>query len=126
MKNSYRLAMILAIVLCLLPINGAWAQSNPANDTSAMGVAIDILLLVAGLLCFSMCMKIFTLLKGGELSPGWQLLSVSFLIFAIGQALSISRELDFIALPKSAVSALHVLALFMIVLGVARIKKSLT
>lgn len=126
MKNSYRLAMILAIVLCLLPINGAWAQSSPANDTSAMGVAIDILLLVAGLLCFSMCMKIFTLLKGGELSPGWQLLSVSFLIFAIGQALSISRELDFIALPKSAVSALHVLALFMIVLGVARIKKSLT
>jgi len=125
-KNSYRLAMILAILLCLLPINGAWAQSNPANDTSAMGVAIDILLLVAGLLCFSMCMKIFTLLKGGELSPGWQLLSVSFLIFAIGQALSISRELDFIALPKSAVSALHVLALFMIVLGVARIKKSLT
>ncbi len=126
MKNSYRLALILAIVFCLLPINGAWAQSTPANDTSAMGVAIDILLLVAGLLCFSMCMKIFTLLKGGELSPGWQLLSVSFLIFAIGQALSISRELDFIALPKSAVSALHVLALFMIVLGVARIKKSLT
>gem|GEM_PF-1321748 len=126
MKNSYRLAMILAIVLCLLPINGAWAQSNPANDTSAMSVAIDVLLLVAGLLCFSLCMKIFTLLKGGELSPGWQLLSVSFLIFAIGQALGISRELDFIALPKSAVSALHVLALFMIVLGVARIKKSLT
>lgn len=126
MKNSYRLAMILAIVLCLLPINGVWAQSNPANDTSAMSVAIDVLLLVAGLLCFSMCMKIFTLLKGGELSPGWQLLSVSFLIFAIGQALGISRELDFIALPKSAVSALHVLALFMIVLGVARIKKSLT
>lgn len=126
MKNSYRLAMILAIVLCLLPINGAWAQSNPANDTSAMSVAIDVLLLVAGLLCFSMCMKIFTLLKGGELSPGWQLLSVSFLIFSIGQALGISRELDFIALPKSAVSALHVLALFMIVLGVARIKKSLT
>jgi len=125
-KDSYRLAMILAIVLCLLPINGAWAQSNPANDTSAMSVAIDVLLLVAGLLCFSMCMKIFTLLKGGELSPGWQLLSVSFLIFAIGQALGISRELDFIALPKSAVSALHVLALFMIVLGVARIKKSLT
>ena len=126
MKNSYRLAMILAIVLCLLPINGAWAQSNPANDTSAMSVAIDVLLLVAGLLCFSMCMKIFSLLKGGELSPGWQLLSVSFLIFAIGQGLGISRELDFIALPKSAVSALHVLALFMIVLGVARIKKSLT
>lgn len=126
MKNSSRLVLILATILCLLPINGAWAQSTPVDDTSAMGVAIDVLLLVAGLLCFSMCMKIFTLLKGGELSPGWQLLSVSFLIFAIGQALSISRELDFIALPKSAVSALHVLALFMIVLGVARIKKSLT
>lgn len=126
MKNSIRLILALVAVLCLLPVNGAWAQSAPVEETSALGVAIDVLLLVAGLLCFSMCMKIFTLLKGGELSPGWQLLSVSFLIFAIGQALSISRELDFIALPKSAVSALHVLALFMIVLGVARIKKSLT
>ena len=126
MKNSSRLILALVALLCLLPVNGAWAQSAPVEDTSALGVAIDVLLLVAGLLCFSMCMKIFTLLKGGELSPGWQLLSVSFLIFAIGQALSISRELDFIALPKSAVSALHVLALFMIVLGVARIKKSLT
>jgi hypothetical protein len=125
-KNSSRLILAMVAVLCLLPVNGAWAQSAPVEDTSALGVAIDVLLLVAGLLCFSMCMKIFTLLKGGELSPGWQLLSVSFLIFAIGQALSISRELDFIALPKSAVSALHVLALFMIVLGVARIKKSLT
>ena len=111
-----------------MPAADQWCVGavGPGDDTSAMGVAIDVLLLVAGLLCFSMCMKIFTLLKGGELSPGWQLLSVSFLIFAIGQALSISRELDFIALPKSAVSALHVLALFMIVLGVARIKKSLT
>lgn len=126
MKNSSRLVLLLAIILCLLPINGAWAQTSSANDTSAMGVAIDVLLLGAGLLCFSMCMKIFTLLKGGELSPGWQLLSFSFLIFAVGQALGISRELDFIALPKSAVSAFHVLALFMIVLGVARIKKSLT
>lgn len=126
MKDSSRLILAMVALLCLLPVNGAWAQSAPVEDTSALGVAIDVLLLVAGLLCFSMCMKIFTLLKGGELSPGWQLLSVSFLIFAIGQALSISRELDFIALPKSAVSALHVLALFMIVLGVARIKKSLT
>lgn len=126
MKDSSRLILVMVALLCLLPVNGAWAQSAPVEDTSALGVAIDVLLLVAGLLCFSMCMKIFTLLKGGELSPGWQLLSVSFLIFAIGQALSISRELDFIALPKSAVSALHVLALFMIVLGVARIKKSLT
>lgn len=126
MKSDFRLVLLMAIVLCLLPVNGAWAQSGPVEQTSALDVAVDVLLMAAGLACFSMCLKIFGLLKGGELSPGWQILSVSFLIFAVGQALGISRELDFIALPKGAVSALHVLALFMIVLGVARIKKSLT
>lgn len=113
------------LALVILPFTGAAAQTAP-GESSAAAVAVDILLLIAGLLCFSLCMKIFSLLKGGELSPGWQLLSVSFLIFSIGQALSISLELDFLSLPKGAVSALQVLALFMIVMGVARIKKSLT
>jgi len=113
------------LALVILPFTGAAAQTAP-GESSAVAVAVDILLLIAGLLCFSMCMKIFALLKGGELSPGWQLLSVSFLIFSIGQALSISLELDFLSLPQGAVSALQVLALFMIVMGVARIKKSLT
>jgi O-antigen ligase len=115
----------LPALFALVPFSSAAAQSGGA-ESSALGVAVDVLLLVAGLLCFSLCMKIFALLKGGELSPGWQLLSVSFLIFSIGQALSIALELDFLSLPQGATGALQVLALFMIVLGVARIKKSLT
>lgn len=125
MKRLTKPMWVLPVLLSLLPFSGVAAQTG-GGETSALGVAIDVLLLVAGLLCFSMCLKIFALLKGGELSPGWQLLSVSFLIFSVGQALGIALELDFLSLPKSAVSALHVLALFMIVLGVARIKKSLT
>ncbi len=125
MKRLINSLWSLPALIALVPFSPAAAQSG-SGETSALGVAVDVLLLVAGLLCFSLCMKIFALLKGGELSPGWQLLSVSFLIFSIGQALSIALELDFLSLPSGAAGALQVLALFMIVLGVARIKKSLT
>ena len=112
-------------VFLFLPASSVLAETG-SSEGSALGVGIDILLLIAGLLCFTMCLKIFALLKGGELSPGWQMLSVSFLIFSIGQALSLSIELEFVALHKNASSVLHAVALFLIVLGVAKIKKSLT
>lgn len=116
---------ILSIALTIAPASSAVA-ATAGGEVSAMGVAIDVLLLVAGLLCFGICLKIFALLKGGELSPGWQVLSVSFLIFSIAQVLSLAIELEFVALPKNASNMLQLLALFLIVLGVARIKKSLT
>lgn len=113
------------VALTAVPSSKAMAAAA-GGEVSAIGVAIDVLLLVAGILCFVLCLKIFALLKGGELSPGWQMLSVSFLIFSIGQALSLAIELEFVALHKNAISVLQALALFLIVLGVARIKKSLT
>lgn len=116
---------ILSIALMIAPASSAVA-ATAGGEVSAMGVAIDILLLVASLLCFGICLKIFALLKGGELSPGWQMLSISFLIFSIAQVLSLAIELEFVALPKNASNMLQLLALFLIVLGVARIKKSLT
>ncbi len=126
MRYSVSGKSLALATLMFWPLTPALAQSGGAPTTGALDIVVDVLLLAAGLLCFSMCLKIFALLKGGELSPGWQLLSISFLIFSIGQALNIALELGFVAMPTSAVSALHVLALFMIVLGVARIKKSLT
>ena len=112
-------------VLLVLPLSNAWAQAE-GGEGSALGVAIDVLLLIAGLLCFAMCLKIFSLLRGGDLSPGWQMLSVSFLIFSVAQVLSLSTELEIVLLHRNAVSILHAVALFLIVFGVARIKKSLT
>lgn len=123
-----RFVAILVMLLLLLQAVPLMAEALETQERhgSASGAAIDILLLIAGLLCFVMCTRVFSLLRGGELSPGWQMLSVSFLIFSLSQLLSLSIELDIVALHKNAVSILHALALFLIVFGVAKIKKSLT
>ena len=94
-----RLSKFVTISLLLLQAAPLLADT-PEHQGSAAGVAIDLLLLVAGLLCFVICTKIFTLLKGGELSPGWQMLSVSFLIFSLSQVLSLTIQLDIIALHR--------------------------
>jgi hypothetical protein len=120
-----RLTLLTIPAICLLSPMRLLAQSAVV-DASAVDVVVDVLLLIAGLVCFSLCLKVFGLLRGGELSPGWQMLAVSFLIFSIGQGLGLLMELEFIAMPQNAISALNVVALFMIVFGVAKIKKSLT
>jgi hypothetical protein len=118
-------AVILALVA--LPLTNALAETTvKTGEVSAFGVAIDIVLLVAGLICFVMCLKIFALLRGGELSPGWQVLAVSFLIFSLGQLLSLAIKLDIVTMQKNAIGILQLLALLLVAVGVAKIKKSLT
>jgi hypothetical protein len=117
--------LITTIFLCLIAATPALAQEE-GSRASASTIGLDVMLLVAGLLCLSACLKVFSLLKGGELSVGWQLLSVSFLVFSLGQILSLFVELDFFQLHRNAINVLQVAALFLVFFGVARIKKSLT
>jgi hypothetical protein len=118
-------AVILALVA--LPASTALAQATAkTGEVSAFGVAIDIVLLVAGLICFAVCMKIFALLRGGELSPGWQVLAISFLIFSLGQLLSLAIKLDIVTMQRNAIGILQLLALILVAVGVTKIKKSLT
>jgi hypothetical protein len=120
-----KLTLLTIPTICLFTPLQLMAQAG-GMDVSAVDVVVDVLLLIAGLVCFSLCLKVFSLLRGGELSPGWQLLAISFLIFSIGQGLGLLIALEFMSIPQNAISAINVVALFMIVFGVAKIKKSLT
>ena len=120
-----RYSVSLTLVAAAIPTGSLMAQ--PAlGEVSAVSVGIDLLLFVAGLLCFATSMKIFTLLRGGELSSGWQILSVSFLLFSIAQALELSIKLEFFKMPDTAISVMQAVAVILIFIGVARIKRALT
>ena len=119
-------AMVYLVCFLLLPLAVALGDEMTESNVSGLGVAVDFLLLGAGLICFSTCLKIFGLLKGGELSSGWQILAVSFIMFSLGQLLSISIDLEFVSLHHSAASVMHLLALGLVIMGVTKIKKSLT
>jgi hypothetical protein len=120
-----RLSVSLAFTAVIIPVADLVAGSG-GEDATAVGVGIDLLLMIAGLLCFATCMKVFSLLRGGELSSGWQMLSVSFLLFSLAQALELLVTLELFLMPENAASALHVLSLFLILIGIAKIKKALS
>jgi hypothetical protein len=122
-----KIARTVILALVTLPVSSALAQTAAkTGEVSAFGVAIDIVLLVVGLICFAVCLKIFALLRGGELSPGWQVLAVSFLIFSLGQLLSLAIKLDIVTMQRNAIGILQLLALILVAVGVTKIKKSLT
>lgn len=100
--------------------------ANGEVDASALGVTTHLALLVGGVLCCSFALKIYFLLKGGELAAGWQMLTASFLLFSIGELLSVAAALEIIGLQTNAIRIVQVLALFLILFGVVKIKRSLS
>ncbi len=104
----------------------AAAAATGQDEAFTTDVVIHLLLLIAGVFCFTVCLKIFSLLKGGELSIGWQMLSTSFLVLALGEVLKLSVALELIALHQNVAGIVQVLALFLLFFGVSRIKKGLS
>lgn len=100
--------------------------ANGTSEASATSVGFHLALLVFGLLCFAVCFRIYTLLRGGELSTGWQVFTFSFLILSLAEAMNLSTALEFFALPLELVNLLRVLSFFLFFLGVTKIKKSLS
>lgn len=116
--------LILIIIAVLLP--SSLAAANGGAGSSAAGMTTDLALLIGGVLCFAYAMRIYLLLKGGELSTGWQMVTISFLLFVIAELLSVSATFEIIALQVNAIRVLQVLSLFLILFGVIKIKKSLS
>ncbi|MFH2057108.1 MAG: hypothetical protein ABIJ61_14205 [bacterium] len=102
------------------------AAANGTGEASAATVGAHLALLVFGLLCFAVCFRIYSLLRGGELSTGWQVFTAAFLLLSLAEAMNVSTALEFFTLPGELVNALRVLALFLLFWGVTKIKKSLS
>jgi hypothetical protein len=95
-------------------------------ETSAIGLTTHLALLVGGVLCLAFSLRIYLLLKGGELATGWQMFAASFLTFSLAELLSVSAAVEIMALQINTIRVLQVLALFLILLGVVKIKRSLS
>ncbi len=96
------------------------------GEASAATVGAHLALLIFGLLCFAVCFRIYALLRGGELSTGWQVFTFSFVVLSLAEAANLATALEFFALPLALVNALRVLALFLMFWGATKIKRSLS
>jgi hypothetical protein len=115
---------VVAGVLLLCSSN--LVAADGVGEASAATVGAHLALLVFGLLCFAVCFRIYTLLRGGELSTGWQVFTFSFLILSLAEAANLATALEFFALPLALVNVLRVLALFLLFWGATKIKRSLS
>jgi hypothetical protein len=123
-RSCTRLVLLVAVCIVLPWAQAAWGQ----GDASAYGAAaeglrqsrllpafLDILLLVGIVACFVISVKVKSFLRDGELSSGWSLFSLSFVLLFAAQVLSFFTDVRLFELSSSIISALRVL--FVISLG---------
>jgi hypothetical protein len=119
-----RLVFLVALCVILPWAQAAWGQANVDSYGAAAGgsdeslllpTLLDLLLLVGIVACFVISLKVKSFLRDGELSSGWSLFSLSFVLLFAAQVLSFFTDVRLLELSSSIISALRVL--FVISLG---------
>ena len=119
-----RLIFLVALCIVLPWAQAAWGQANVDSYGTAAGSSresrllpalLDLLLLVGIVACFVISVKVKSFLRDGELSSGWSLFSLSFVLLFAAQILSFFTDVRVLELSSSIISALRVL--FVISLG---------
>ena len=119
-----RILTITLITLILLP-SLLLADSEPGS-ISGIGILFSGLILVVVFVCFFLAMKVFSLLRGGELASGWQMLAISFIVLCLGQLVELASTLELFNLDQAIVVTLRLAGVFLLLLGIVRIKKVLS
>ena len=123
MNRSY-LFLITGLAASLAP-RGAYAGSV-GEDASAAGVLVVIMILLLVVICFFLALKIFSLLKGGELASAWQMLAISFMILLIAEAVKLIDMLNVANLGDTASMLIRLIGITAVMIGISKIKKALS
>jgi hypothetical protein len=118
-----RLLILALIALLFLP---SALLADAASGSSDVGVLFNGLILLVVLVCFFVALKIFSLLRGGELASGWQMLAIAFVLLCLGQLIDLMVTLEIAGLNQAMVATARLAGAFLLLLGVVRIKKVLS
>lgn len=118
-----RLLIFGLIALLFLP---SALLADAASGSSDVGVLFNGLILLVVLVCFFVALKIFSLLRGGELASGWQMLAIAFVLLCLGQLIDLMVTLEIAGLNQAMVATARLAGAFLLLLGVVRIKKVLS
>jgi hypothetical protein len=118
-----RLLIFALIALLFLP---SALLADAASGSSDVGVLFNGLILLVVLVCFFVALKIFSLLRGGELASGWQMLAIAFVLLCLGQLIDLMVTLEIAGLNQAMVATARLAGAFLLLLGVVRIKKVLS
>ena len=119
-----RILTIALSSLILLP--SLLLADSESGGVSGIGVLFGGLILLVVFVCFFLAMKIFSLLRGGELASGWQMLSISFIVLCLAQIVDLAYSMELFNISQAVVATLRLAGVFLLLLGIVRIKKVLS
>ena len=120
MKRIFSIAISLVVV--------ASASANAANLAviTSPPTLLNAFVLLIAIACAVGSIKIFDLVRGGQMSKTWQILIVGFIVFAASQIANLCVAFEIISLPAYVVPALVVVALGMFLYGIFETKRILS
>lgn len=130
MKGKLFFFIVITLLLLLSGTNPAQSSEKSEAETSAQSSFVEvilgfaILLLVCG--CFFYTKKIESFLKGGELSFGWFLILISFLILIILQFIELGNSINVLKFDSDLYSFLKLIWMILLGWGLYRLKKVLS
>ncbi|MBD3218486.1 MAG: hypothetical protein GF310_09445 [candidate division Zixibacteria bacterium] len=119
-----RLLIFALIALIIMPCT--LAAQSAESGSAGVGLLFNGLILLVVLVCFFMAMKVFSLLRGGELASGWQMLAIAFIVLCLGQLIELASTLEIVGLNQAVVVTVRLAGVFLLLLGIVRIKKVLS
>ena len=103
----------------------AFADTGGASSPTA-GILLGGMMLMLIVVCLVVALKVFSYLRGGELASAWQILSISFVVLIIAEAVRLVDMLGIASVGDNAVMLVRLVGLSAVMIGVARIKKVLS
>jgi len=73
---------------------GILLGGDGSTAVSGIGVLFGAGIFLVVLICFVIALKIFSMLRGGEMASGWQVLAISFIILCLGQLVELASSLE--------------------------------
>jgi hypothetical protein len=97
-----------------------------SGSSPAVPAAFDVLLLAGIFACFLISVRVRSFLRDGELSSGWTLFSLSFVLLFGAQLLNLLLTLDMLSIYPAVIASLRVLFIVFLASGIHMMKKVLS
>jgi len=124
MKKLIIKGALYAGLLGLASAQTASANTGGESFFSASSI-FNFFLLICAVLCLLGSVKILSLVRGGLLSKGWQMLVLGFAALVLAQLFVVSQKAHIFAMPESIIVLLYLLMAGTWLVGLHQIRKIL-
>jgi len=124
MMNHPFLSVLTGFAAVLAPCV-AFAGAEGGGSPLAGSVVVSVMLILV-VVCLVLALKIFSLLKGGELASAWQILAIAFMILLIAEGVKLIDILDIANLGDTASMLIRLAGISIVMLGISKIKRVLS